>query len=162
MNPIAESFEELFARENWTYQKRDDRTYSFGFRGDNNRYDFWVFLNEKGNIITMYAVIPMSAPEPKRLVMGDFLHRANYDMMLGNFEIDMRDGEIRFKCSADFDNAKPDPDMLNRMIDCCLSMADRYMPGIGSVLYADMEPAAAIQQCEGDRRAREERSTIVQ
>lgn len=161
MYVIAEAFEELFAREDWRYTKRDERTFSFGFRGDNNRYDFWAFINEKGNILSIYSIIPMAANQ-KRLEIADFLHRANYDMMIGNFELDMRDGEIRFKTSADFNGEKPDLEMINKMIDCCLAMADRYLPGVGAILFSDITPEQAIEMVEGGGGTREERSTIVQ
>lgn len=163
MNRIGEAIEELFARENWKYVKRDDRAYSFGFRGKNNRYDFWAFINEKGNILSVYSVIPLSAPEKMRILVAEFLHRANYDMMLGNFELDVRDGEIRFKCSADFGDVKPDPEQVNKMIDCCLAMADRYVPGIGAVLFGNQTPEQAISMVEGGvGPITEEKSTIIQ
>ena len=160
MSVISEAFEELFARENWRYQKRSDRSYTFGFRGDNNRYDLWAFINDKGNILSIYAIIPMTVPEQKRSDLADFLHRANYDMMIGNFEFDVRDGEIRFKVSSDFFGAKPEPDMISCMIDCALAMADRYAPGVGVILFGDQSPEQAFLLVEGG--SREERSSIVQ
>ena len=161
MSLIGEALEELFQRENWKIQKRNDRTYTFGFRGENNRYDFWAFINETGTYLSIYAVLPLTAPEKRLGEIAEYLHRANYDMMVGNFELDFRDGEIRFKVTSDYLDIKPDLDALDRTIDCCLVMADRYITGIGLILFGDQSPQQAISFVEGGGN-REERSTIVQ
>ena len=159
---IGQALEELFKRENWNYQKRSDRTYYFGFRGESNRFDFWAIIHEKGDILTIYAIVPILVPDEKKPVIYDFLHRANYDLMLGNFEIDGRDGEIRYKVSQDFCNTTPSLEILDRMIDCALSMVDRYNEGIGAILFGNVSAEEAIEIIESDLGPREERSSIVQ
>jgi len=158
---ISEAIEELFRRENWKYQKRGERTYYFGFRGENGRYDFWAFINETGSVLSLYALLPLSAPEKYRGDIAEYLHRANYDMMVGNFEMDFRDGEIRFKVTTDFNGEKPDLDHLDRVIDCCLVMSDRYLTGIGLILFRSHTPQQAIAMVESGG-VWEERSHIVQ
>ena len=48
---------------------------------------------------TVYAISPVAAdvsnPE-ERAAMAEFICRANYGMRYGNFELDLRDGEIRY------------------------------------------------------------------
>ena len=161
MGLIAAAFEELFEREGWKYRKRNDRSYFFGFRGNNNRYDFWAFINAKGSVLSLYAILPLTAPGDKKDKVAEYLHRANYDMMLGNFELDFRDGEIRFKVTTDYGDQKPDLDQLNRAIDCCLTMADRYIEGVGLIIFAGHTPEQAISMVEGGA-VREERSSIIQ
>jgi len=148
MHPIAQAIEALFNRENWKIQKRDERSYTFGFRGDNNRYDFFAVIGEEYNTLCVYAILPMQAPSNKLTEIAEFLHRANYGLILGNFEIDFSDGEIRFKVSIDFEDERPNPDQINTMIDCALAMADRYVPGIGAVVFANQSPESAIEMVE--------------
>ncbi len=49
---------------------------------------------------TVYTVFPVKAPEEKRGAVAAFLTRANYGLILGSFELDFDDGEIRFKVTA--------------------------------------------------------------
>ena len=161
MSVIGEAIEELFHREKWRYHKRGERTYSFGFRGENNRYDFWAFISESGSVLSVYSVLPLCATEKRMGDVAEYLHRANYDMMVGNFEMDFRDGEVRFKVTTDFNGIKPDLDHLDRIIDCCLAMSDRYLTGIGLILFRNYTPQQAISVAEGGGKA-EERSHIVQ
>ena len=163
MSLISTAFEALFEREKWKYQKRDERTYTFGFRGKNNRYNFWAFISTSETSISVYSIIPMSAPEAKRLEIADYLHRANYDMVIGNFELDMRDGEIRFKASADYGDEEPHLDRLDKLIDCCLAMADKYCPGIGMIVFGNSTPEQAINEIEGPKtESNEDKSPILQ
>jgi len=160
MNRIGEAFEELFTRENWKYRQKDDRSFFFSFRGNNHRFDFWAIINEKGNVLAVYVILPFTATRDKRSLVAEFLHRANYDMMIGNFEIDYNDGEIRFKTSVDFMEYPVEPEVINRMIDTSLAMADIYTPGLGVLIYADFTPEQAIDKVE--KQTPESRSTLIQ
>ena len=148
MHPIAQAIEALFSRENWKIQKRDEKSYSFGFRGTNNRYDFYALIGENRNTLCIYAVLPMTAPTNKLRDVAEFLHRANYGLIIGNFEMDFRDGEIRYKVSVDFEDKQPNPDHINDMIDCALAMSDRYIPGVGAVVFAGQDVEKAIDDIE--------------
>jgi len=43
-----------------------------------------------------------------------FLTRANYGMMIGNFEMDFTDGEIRYKTSIDVEGDKLSSALIKR------------------------------------------------
>ena len=151
MHPIGQAIETLFQRENWKITKRDDHSYTFGFRGENNRYDFFALIGERNNTLCVYSVLPMQSPENKLAEIAEFLHRANYGMIIGNFELDFRDGEIRYKVSIDFQENAVNPDDINEMIDCALAMSDRYIPGIGGVVFGGQSVKDAIEMVEGSR-----------
>lgn len=149
MHPIAQAIEALFNREGWKIQKRDERSYTFGFRGNNNNYNFFARIGENNNTLCVYAMLPMQAPSNKLFEVAEFLHRANYGMIIGNFEMDFNDGEVRYKVSVDMEDNQPNPDHINSMIDCALAMADRYFPGLGAVIFGGQTPAHAIEEVEG-------------
>ncbi|MCL2547971.1 MAG: YbjN domain-containing protein [Symbiobacteriaceae bacterium] len=149
MHPIAQAIEALFNREGWKIQKRDERSYSFGFRGNNNRYDFIARIGERHNTLSIYAILPMQAPNNRLHETAEFLHRANYGLIIGNFEMDFRDGEVRYKASVDFEDNQPAPDHINSLIDCALAMSDRYIPGLGKVIFANADAEEAIKEIEG-------------
>jgi len=47
----------------------------------------------------IFTVAPVVIPEEHRLKMAEFISRANYGLILGNFEIDFLAGELRFKAA---------------------------------------------------------------
>ena len=84
----------------------------------------------------------------------EFITRANFGMVIGNFELDLSDGDLRFKVST---QVPPGTDLgaiphfarlYGRLIGSNLSMMDRYRPGIEAVLKGT-PPAEAIKAIEG-------------
>ncbi|MDB9315300.1 YbjN domain-containing protein [Spirulina sp. CS-785/01] len=98
--------------------------------------------------LMVYSICPNKAPEPKLSNLQEFLTRANFGLKFGNFELDLEDGEIRFKTSVQFaGEIDPAP-----MIEECLSLNvvsfDRYLPGILQVMFTDTTPQDAIALIE--------------
>lgn len=69
-------------------------------------------------------------------------------MMIGNFELDFADGEIRYKISIDVEGDRLSAALIQRLVYANVSMMDEYLPGILSVIYANISPAEAIAQIE--------------
>ena len=74
--------------------------------------------------------MPNHAEEAKRPEAAEFVARANYGMRIGNFELDMEDGEVRFKVSVDIEGSQLTSVMVRNMIACAITCSDRYYPGI--------------------------------
>ena len=47
--------------------------------------------------ILMYAILPFQCPEGRRQAVAEYLTRVNYDLVCGNFEMNMSTGELRFR-----------------------------------------------------------------
>jgi hypothetical protein len=148
MHPIAQTFELLFHRQNWRYVKRDEYQYGFGFRIGSNRYDLTAQIGDNRNTLSIYIKIPMQAPVHKMQEVSEFISRVNWDMILGNFEMDYDDGEIRYKTSISFLDRDPDPDDINDMVECSLAMAERYYPGFGMVIFGGQSAESAVKHVE--------------
>ena len=80
--------------------------------------------------------------------MADFICRANYGMKNGNFELDMMDGEVRYKCYVDCDGALPCTDVIRNSVYCPAQMLERYGAGIVDIVCLDGSAADAISKCE--------------
>ncbi len=82
------------------------------------------------------------------LQLGEFIAKANYGMMIGNFELDFTDGEIRYKTSIDVEGDRLSFALLKRLVYANVTMMDQYLPGIKLVLERGMSPEEAIAQIE--------------
>jgi hypothetical protein len=69
-------------------------------------------------------------------------------MIIGNFEMDFEDGEIRYKTSIDVEGDSLSSALIKRLVYANVMMMDAYLPGIMSVIYGDVEPKDAIAQIE--------------
>lgn len=100
--------------------------------------------------LVMYSVADSHVPEGRRLAMAEFITRANFGVVIGNFEMDFADGELRFKTSIDSGGEVFAPELIQRLLDANLAHMNKYLPGIMGVAFGDLAPAEAVRRCEAD------------
>ncbi|TNF25691.1 MAG: hypothetical protein EP329_22555 [Deltaproteobacteria bacterium] len=94
--------------------------------------------------VCLLATYPALVPEPKRLAAAEYITRANFGILLGNFELDMDIGLVRFKTSADVESIELTPTFLKNLFEANLTTATKYYPGLMKVIYANMKPSDAL------------------
>ena len=80
--------------------------------------------------------------------VAEFIARANSGMIIGNFEMDFRDGTLRFKSSFDYSGIKCGPAIVRNAILAALNNAGTYAPGFTELLSGVKTPAQAIADAE--------------
>lgn len=114
-------------------------------------------VRETQFLVLIYTVLPVRAPESKFPEMLELLTRANWGLPLGNFEMDLSDGEIRFKTSVDVEgvplhqpSGAPAAEMAITNILMANKVAmDRYLPAILGLIYGDETVVALVDRAEG-------------
>lgn len=136
----------------------------FGCRGKAcSNYRFIFHCRESSQMFHMLGVIPVAVPEEQRLRACEYLTRANYGLVIGSFEFDMNDGEIRFKVSHCFrGNSTLSKEMVVQDYILSMAMMDRYFPGLMNVVYAGVEPAAALATIEVEAQRQENATGVEQ
>ncbi len=119
------------------------------FRGENGQWTCYAKAREQQQQFAFYSVSPINAPENKRLPIIEFITRANYGMIMGNFEFDFMTGEIRYKTSIDVEGDNLSFALIKQMVYANVMMMDEYLPGIMAVIEAEVEVKEAILQIEG-------------
>ena len=120
------------------------------FRGDNAQFACFAQAREEQQQFVFYSICPVAVPEHKRPEIAEFITRANFDMVIGNFELDYEDGEVRFKTSIDVEGADLLSTLIKPILYANVLMMDQYLPGMMGVIYADKTPADAVAQVEDD------------
>jgi hypothetical protein len=98
--------------------------------------------------IVIYSKPDIQVPEPKRLIMAEFLTRANFGIVVGNFEMDFEDGEVRFKTSIDSSGEVFSSTILVNLLNGNLANTNCYLPGVMGVAFGDLSAIAALNACE--------------
>ena len=78
--------------------------------------------------------------------MAEFIARANYGIVLGNFEIDFSDGEVRFKTSIDVEGSELTPALIEPVMYANVLTMDEYLPGLLAVSQGTATPEEAVNQ----------------
>ena len=104
MGRLLDNIREFFVADEWPHEQHGDRPIlRTSFAGDNGSWMGIAQEREEEEQLIFYSLAPVRCPEDKRALMAEFITRANYGMVIGNFEMDFSDGEIRFKTSADLE-----------------------------------------------------------
>lgn len=149
MEPLLQQARRLLYEDEWKFTCDEDRGVILaGVRGENTHYNCMFVATESPRRLTFYSHIGNEVPEIKRHRMCEFLTRANYGLVLGNFEMDMSDGEMRFRTSMDLADANLTHKQLMTLIWVNLFTFDRYYQGIMRVMYSNTSAAEAVAECE--------------
>lgn len=146
---LLDTLVEFFRDNDWPIERLDGgdglRT---AFGGESGQWSVFAYVRDKHEQICIYSVCPINVPDAQRAPVGEFLHRANYGMAVGNFELDFDDGEVRFKTSIDVEGASFGVALARQLVIANVFVMDRYLPGIMAVAFGDAEPAAAFAEIE--------------
>ena len=147
---IFDTVVRFFQEDDWHFEQLPEKPIlRMGFRGDNGTWRCYAQARERQQQFVFYSVLDINVPEERRQAMAEFLTRANYGLIIGNFEMDFRDGEVRYKTSIDVEGDRLTPALIRTMVYLNVLMMDRYLPGIMKVAYGGGDPAAAIAEIEG-------------
>lgn len=103
------------------------------------------------NDYTICAISPLRVDrEDKKAMqeMAEFLSRVNFSMKRGNFELNMNDGEIRYKTFVDCDDQLLSRKVFFNSYHCPQSMFHRYGAGIMDVCFGQASAEEALEKCE--------------
>jgi len=147
---LFEVVEQFFSEDEWYYVRMDGQTLlQANFAGKNGRLNCFAQTNEEQFIFFFYTICPVNITEDRRLMVAEFITRANYGLKVGNFEMDMDDGEARFKTSIDVEKSELTRMLVSNLVYINVWTMDRYLPGILSVAYGSETPRQAINKIEG-------------
>jgi hypothetical protein len=147
---IFEIVEQFFTDDEWYFARLDGQTLlQANFSGKNGHLNCFAQTNEEQFIFFFYSICPVNVPPERRLAVAEFLTRANYGLKVGNFEMDIDDGEVRFKTSIDVEKTELNRELVSNLVYANVWTMDRYLPGILTVTYGSETPLVAIQKIEG-------------
>ncbi|HBE17168.1 MAG TPA: hypothetical protein DEG17_20395 [Cyanobacteria bacterium UBA11149] len=148
---IFDALVNFFTQDNWSFTKIEKQsTLRLAFNGKNGKCDCYAQAREKQKQFIFYSVCPAKVPKPKRRALGELLSRINYGQIIGNFELDFNDGEIRYKTSISVNHNPLAAKIIKELVYINLMMMDRYLPGIRLVISGDLSPEAAILEIENE------------
>jgi len=149
MGRIFNAVVDYLTEDDWKYTVLDgESTLMLSFRGKSGSWQCFGRADEEKQCFSFYSVLPPNATEEKRAVVAEFINRANYGLIVGNFEMDYRDGQVRYKTSIDIEGGELTPKMIENIVYANLMTMDDYFPGFMEVMYGAKEPAAVIEEIE--------------
>lgn len=85
----------------------------------------------------------------------EYIARANSNLINGNFEINPKNGSIRYKICVDFCDAVPSPKTIKRTVHYAVGTLERYIDGLLKVMVGSKTAASAIEEIENNDKETE-------
>ena len=106
-------------------------------------------VNSKTALFT--TILPMNIPEKMRKSVSEYLTMVNYELLLGNFQLDFIDGELSYKAVAAFEEDSGLADMtVIRLTYVGFNMIDKYIKGVFAKKYGGKSPEQAFSEINDD------------
>jgi len=150
MSRVFDQMKRFFDSDDWGYDQDEDRpgVLTMSFKGDDGTWRCLARAREEQEQAVFYSIAPVSVPEHRRAEMAEFLTRANYGMIIGNFEMDLSDGEVRYKTAIDVEGAELTPPLMKGIVYPNVYSMDRYLKGIMAVSFGNISAIEAIRDIE--------------
>ncbi len=111
----------------WKYEKHeDDLLIKSGVKGDDLPIEFIMVVRPKNQVVQFISSLPFNMPEDKRVDGAIAVCVANYGLVDGSFDYDLRDGEIRFRLTCSYRESTLSEELFNYMIMVSASTVDNY------------------------------------
>ncbi|MEQ8673649.1 MAG: YbjN domain-containing protein [Aggregatilineales bacterium] len=149
VGPLYTSMIAFFEEDDWSFHPMEDiPVLSMSFTGKSGKWMCYAQAREEQQQFVFYSICPMNVPEERRLHTSEFITRANYGMIIGNFEMDYVDGEVRYKTSIDVEGDDLSFALIKQMVYANVIIMDRYLPGLMQVIFGSSSPLEVIQNIE--------------
>lgn len=147
---IADIIKKYFSDEKWQYDFIESKNhFTTGVNFDNPLAPFRICIVLHDDFVTGYMSASFHINKSMILQGSEYFCRANYGLILGNFELDCDDGEIRFKVnvpnclfSSEIQKA------MKLLIALPINMFEIYGASLLRVISQEILPKKAIEEAE--------------
>jgi hypothetical protein len=144
---LSDVVEAYFASEDWPIVAADDGLYETAFEGSATAWPCRIHVFDEDHRIVFVSAFPAVIEDDQRAPVGEFCHRANFGLAIGNFELDFDGGEVRFRTSLDVEGGEATEALVRNIVVANVLTMDRYVAGLLAVLNGT-DPADAVEDVE--------------
>lgn len=80
--------------------------------------------------------------------MAEYIARANYGMVVGNFDMDYSDFSARFRVGLDYEGVELGAPLIKNIVATALEACDTYAAGLADVMQGKLTALEAIRTIE--------------
>ena len=132
---LLESARNYLQENEWNFEiLTDHSTIALGFEGVNGEWHCMIQTRELEEQMIFYSSLSENIPPNRIDTMMRFITMVNYRLVVGNFELDVTDGELNYKTALDLESVNLKHDMIRNIIHTNLATFDRHLPGIQIIL----------------------------
>lgn len=115
-------------------------------------------IQEETQLVAVYGILPFLIPDSHRNAALLLAAQINYDLIIGNIELDLHDGELRFKNALDAEVTGLDDPVLHNLIQSVIAMTSLCHDLFSDLLQTEHpsdDPDVLIQEMRQKAQARQ-------
>ena len=114
------------------------------YTGDNGNWKIAIAVFEDEGEIMAVSVMPDPVPYDRRRIVSEFIARMNYGFVIGGFDIDFDDGEVRYKAGTSIPSTGITVEMIQPLIISGIVNADEhFFSTFVEIMSGEKTPAEA-------------------
>lgn len=135
---------QFFEEEQWNFQKVEDKpVIRAGYRGEHGTWVCYAQVDQENRRFLFYSLMGLNIPGQLRSAVAEYLTRVNYGLPIGNFEMEMDTGVVRFKTSVEVPEGELTVPVVRALAYTNVRTIDHYFPGVLAVVHSGLSPEAA-------------------
>ncbi|GBO53270.1 hypothetical protein APA_1177 [Pseudanabaena sp. lw0831] len=135
----------FFADEGWTiYALKGETTFGTIYKGQEREFICYARIYVDAEQLIFYSIFPEVVPESRRSPVSEFLTRLNFGLLIGNFEMNFLNGQIRYKTSIDVEGDRLTAELIGQLVRANLNTMEGAHQHISIVINGELSPEEAI------------------
>lgn len=149
---IANKIINFLNEDDWHFYFDEEQglfKFNLALNGIMNKIQYTIIVGNNDYNIYAISLINANIEDTEMMAtMAEFICRINYGVKNGNFEMDMDDGEIRFKVYVDCADATPTAEIIRNSLYIPSLMFEHYGNGIINIMFSNFTAVEAIKVCK--------------
>jgi hypothetical protein len=140
--------------QKWIFhEEREQHRVLIDYASAAGAWSTYAVAFEQSRQIAVYGVLPFAVDAEQRPAIVELITRLNFGQIVGNFEIDLDDGEVRFKTSLDFEDAELTTPLLRQLVRANIAMMEHHLQAFVAVAVGKVAVATALAEVEVEAAA---------
>lgn len=144
MSTLYRAVVEFLEAKDWPIDTDDETMVRTLVRTDTQAFPMAVVAVSSANQLVVYSVLPEPVPEDRRQAVAELATRANAALTVGNLELELDAGQVRFRTGLAVGSAPVTEEMIERVIFDNAATALAYFPLVDAVAAGEVTPAEAV------------------
>jgi hypothetical protein len=141
---LMDTVRSLLDGHGYAYQLLDAHTLHVALRNTHGLYTFYFTADDSRDFLRLLGSYGPYVPVDRRQAVAEALSRINARTVIGNFELDFEDGEIRFRASVDVEEGILSEKMVGNMLAFTMNAMERFHDALMRIAFGDVDPELAL------------------
>lgn len=128
--------------------------FRLGFTGEHGNFLCFARADDARALVSFFAIAPFAVEPRRREETMRLVTRINFGLPVGNFELDLDDGEVRMKTCVAFGKAKADRALIAPIVWAGVAAMDRWLPALVATGQQGLDAAKAMTIADEAAKAR--------